>query len=140
MVWSQYRTWASEGTEVETSANNSDDDRNEDDPYLNINTFYDSYSEQLQFLYDMFRNMIHQAYLDEPTSDFSDFLDMCYHYPPEENREKQSDHVFADEYVGILQRLREHDAKGLLTHVDVYTFTLFATDDRTWAEKYISKL
>ena len=76
MVWSQYRTWASEGTEVETSANNSDDDRNEDDPYLNINTFYDSYSDQLQFLYDMFRNMIHQAYLDEPTSDFSDFLDI----------------------------------------------------------------
>ena len=75
MVWSQYVYESQVGTEVHE---NSDDDLNAcDATLLNIDEFYDRYSDELSDLWDILTTLAYDASLTTPR-DFSDFLDLAY--------------------------------------------------------------
>lgn len=136
MVWSQYVYESTVGTEVDTTLRVSDDEREDED---NIHTFYEFYLDELRQLYDMFRVLLHEdLLLHETTSDFSDFVDMCY-YVDNDIETVAPDHPDASRYAHILRRLRAHDPRRLIHHVTLSAFIDFASDQRPWHEKYLNE-
>jgi len=80
MVWSQYVYEASANTEVHSSDDDHTDSE-ENNPLLNIHTFYDAYSDDLWFLWDLLQQMLHDAFLnyDYRDMEFHDWLEFCFH-------------------------------------------------------------
>jgi len=134
MVWSQYVYESTAGTEVDSATLRvSDDEFEEEDT---VHAFYEAYLDDLRHLYDTFRVLLHEDIMLPPTtSDFSDFVDMCYYHVDE----CETQHPDASRYAHILRRLRARDGRRILHHVTLATFVDFASDQRTWSEKYLNE-
>lgn len=108
MVWSQYVYEASANTE----AHSSDDDHtdSEENPLLNIHTYYDAYSDDLWFLWDVLRQLLYDAFLDTKFRDleFHDWLEFCFHESASERGPGRGDFQY------IWDTLRREDRDGLL--------------------------
>jgi hypothetical protein len=121
MVWSQYVYEASANTE----AHSSDDDHTdseENNPLLNIHTFYDAYSDDLWFLWDVLRQLLDDAFLYHDDMEFHDWLEFCFHEPDtDEHATKRGtgmgyvwDTLCRLDQEGVLQKKRLEDFEEFL--------------------------
>lgn len=137
MVWAQYVYEANVGTEVDTTATRGVSDDEGDDEYT-VHAFYEEYLDDLRYLYDMFRAILHEdMFLEETTSDFGDFVDLCFYYVDDDG--EYPTHPDVKRYANILRRLRSYDASRLLANVTLASFVMFASDRRSWEEKYLGQ-
>lgn len=123
MVWSQYVYEASAGTE----AHSSDDEHteSEENTLLNIHTYYDAYSDDLWYLWDVLRQLLYDAFLDTKYQDlsFHDWLEFCYFDADEEDTaaRRRPD----DDMRYVWHTLRREDRDGILHNKTLEDFEEF---------------
>lgn len=108
MVWSQYVYEASVGTE----AHSSDDehtDSEENNPLLNIHTYYDAYSDELWFLWDVMQESLRDAFLEHDYDElhFHDWLEFCFTQSERRDDVKRVEHA---KYLWRLLNREDHAA------------------------------
>src|SRR6056300_1454557 len=124
MVWSQYVYEASANTE----AHSSDDDHTdaeENNPLLNIHTFYDAYSDDLWFLWDVLQQLLDDAFLKNKYRDmeFHDWLEFCFHEIHDDEARDVTARGIGMGYVWHV--LRREDQEGVLRKKTLEDFEEF---------------
>lgn len=108
MVWSPFI----DDTSPVADTPSSDDDghhTDSEDTLLNIHTFYDAYSDDLWFLYDTLKQLIHDAFREHEFHDleFHDWLEFCFH-----DSERLKHTTIDMSYMWSV--LTKHDQSGIL--------------------------
>ncbi len=123
MVWSQYVYEATVGLDADDSATD-DADAPVANP-LTIHDFWDTYSDELWYLFDIINTLIHDAFLEHDLRpSFDEFVELCY-YQFEESTDPYEDCEFRPNAEYILSRVALLDSQDLVKQVTTDDFIRF---------------